>query len=272
MFAEVRQSRVAPLARKATVYGAGAVILCTAAVWNSRAARAAGGGDGLATPPCAGDCNGDLRVTIDELLIGVAISLGRLPLSVCFVFDHDDNGAATIDELAAAVRSLLSECGRRPTSTPTPILTDTPTITSGPSVTRTPSTTPTVTRTGTPTNTATPSSASVCGGAITSVPKLCDVEVVPNPVPLFGAYDVRFCLSDLEGDLQQRCLAIRTAPAPTPVPNCVPVQAAGQRINGCFRLGEQRSTQPAGQYAVVLHFEDRQGNRSNTVEAPFNVQ
>jgi len=54
-----------------------------------------------------GDCNGDRVVTIDELIHGVNIALGNLPLSACPVFDANGNGQVTIDELITAVRNAL---------------------------------------------------------------------------------------------------------------------------------------------------------------------
>jgi len=52
----------------------------------------------------------------------------------------------------------------------------------------------------------------VCGGFVGSVPQLCGLEVVPNPVRLFGSYRFHFCLADLEGDVNQICFGIQTSP------------------------------------------------------------
>jgi hypothetical protein len=55
-----------------------------------------------------GDCNGDGRVTIEELILGVNIALGIQPVTACPAFDTDDSGSVTIDELIAAVNVALN--------------------------------------------------------------------------------------------------------------------------------------------------------------------
>jgi hypothetical protein len=57
---------------------------------------------------CAGDCNGDGRVSINELVTGVGIALGTSPLASCTALDRDDNGRVTIAELVATVNSALN--------------------------------------------------------------------------------------------------------------------------------------------------------------------
>jgi hypothetical protein len=64
-----------------------------------------------ATPPaCIGDCNGNMRVTIDELLRGVRISLGEGPVSLCPAVDRNGSGEVTVDELVTAVDNALRGC------------------------------------------------------------------------------------------------------------------------------------------------------------------
>jgi len=72
-------------------------------------------------PGCIGDCSGDGSVTIDELIAGVNIALGTLPIGVCLAFDTNDDGLVTVDELIAAVNAAFSGCGRDscPTGGPT---------------------------------------------------------------------------------------------------------------------------------------------------------
>lgn len=228
---------------------------------------------------CVSDCNGNNLIAIDEVVRSVAISLGQQPLSACMRADGNGNGRVSVDELVQGVLNNLHGCGIRPpsptrtaspTSTPTVPPTATPTGTPTVTTTRTPTTsrTPTVTRTASPT--ATTNMVSVCGGTITSAPKLCSVEVVPNPVPLFGFFRVRYCLSDSEGDLRQACIAVRTSPQ-EPLPVCAAVSVAGGRVNGCFETNQQASTQPAGSYGLILFFDDRGGNRSNIVETGFRI-
>jgi hypothetical protein len=55
-----------------------------------------------------GDCNGDGVVTIDELILGVNIALGNLPLTDCPAFDTNRDGMVSIDELIAAVNAALN--------------------------------------------------------------------------------------------------------------------------------------------------------------------
>jgi YVTN family beta-propeller protein len=59
---------------------------------------------------CAGDCNGDGTVGINELIIGVNIALGTQPASACTAVDVDGNGMVTINELVRAVSSALNGC------------------------------------------------------------------------------------------------------------------------------------------------------------------
>ena len=85
---------------------------------------------GAAAQPCAGDCNGNGQVTIEELIRGVNIALGTLPATECTALDRDGGGHVTINELVAAVASALDGCAR-PSATPTPSATsgETPTAT-----------------------------------------------------------------------------------------------------------------------------------------------
>lgn len=60
---------------------------------------------------CTGDCNGDEMVTIDELIRGVGIALGNLPVSDCLGIDRDNSGDVTVDELVGAVAQSLTDGG-----------------------------------------------------------------------------------------------------------------------------------------------------------------
>lgn len=131
---------------------------------------------------CAGDCNGDGSVVINELVLGVNIALGNQPVTACAAFDVNGNGQVTINELIAAVNNALGSCpvGGTPTATPTggsPVATPTST-----STVTTPTLTPTLTQ-DTPTPTATfdtptvtPTVGGVCGNGIveTAVGETCD--------------------------------------------------------------------------------------------------
>jgi hypothetical protein len=67
--------------------------------------------------PCAvltapvGDCNGDRRVVIDELVQGVGIALDQSLLSTCAAFDGDGDGAVTVDEILRAIVAALHGAG-----------------------------------------------------------------------------------------------------------------------------------------------------------------
>ncbi len=87
---------------------------------------------------CIGDCDGNGQVGIDELLRGVNIGLGALPLAQCGAFDNDDDGTVGVAELIQGVSASLSSCPSRvrPTLPPTPTPGPTPPIlTGGPDIT-----------------------------------------------------------------------------------------------------------------------------------------
>jgi hypothetical protein len=59
---------------------------------------------------CPGDCSGDGRVTVDELVTGVNIALGELDPAECSPLDVNSDGKISVDELVAAVNSALHGC------------------------------------------------------------------------------------------------------------------------------------------------------------------
>ena len=61
-------------------------------------------------PPCVGDCNDDHEVTVDELIKGVDIALGTLPLGDCPSFDTNGDGEVTVNELIQGVNNALNGC------------------------------------------------------------------------------------------------------------------------------------------------------------------
>lgn len=61
-------------------------------------------------PPCAGDCNGDDVVAVDELIRAVAIALEQTAPDACPGLDHDGDGVR-IDDLLRAVAAALHGCG-----------------------------------------------------------------------------------------------------------------------------------------------------------------
>jgi hypothetical protein len=59
---------------------------------------------------CPGDCNGDGSVAINELIVGVNIALGNVPVSTCAVFDRNDDEQVLINEVIDAVNRALNGC------------------------------------------------------------------------------------------------------------------------------------------------------------------
>jgi hypothetical protein len=108
--------------------------------------------NGIAQPVCVGDCDGNGRVTVNELVLGVQIALGEQPLSRCPSFDPSGSGKVELNELIRALNNSLSGCpGGSPSPTPTQVPGGTATVT--PSLTAVvPSATPSLTPA--PTNTA----------------------------------------------------------------------------------------------------------------------
>lgn len=70
---------------------------------------------------CAGNCDGDAAVTVDELLRAVAIALERRPVTDCAAADRDADRRVTADELVGAVRVALDGCDA-PVATSPPLL------------------------------------------------------------------------------------------------------------------------------------------------------
>jgi hypothetical protein len=66
------------------------------------------------TPPaagCAGDCNSDAQVSIDDLLQAVTVAFGGAPLGSCASVDVNGDGTVSINELLGAVQLALDGCG-----------------------------------------------------------------------------------------------------------------------------------------------------------------
>jgi hypothetical protein len=63
------------------------------------------------TGSCAGDCNGDGQVTVDEILAMVNIALGNAAVTTCEAGDANHDGMITVDEILTAVDNALNGCG-----------------------------------------------------------------------------------------------------------------------------------------------------------------
>lgn len=59
---------------------------------------------------CAGDCDADGIVAVEELITGVAIALGRAPFERCPALDGNIDGEVRIEDLIGAMRHLLASC------------------------------------------------------------------------------------------------------------------------------------------------------------------
>jgi subtilase family serine protease len=64
----------------------------------------------IASQACAGDCNTDGMITVDELLTAVDIALGAAPISQCQSVDADGDGKVSIDEVIKATTRALNGC------------------------------------------------------------------------------------------------------------------------------------------------------------------
>jgi hypothetical protein len=186
---------------------------------------------------CIGDCGGNNLVTVDEMVTGVGIALGLRAIQTCRRLDSNGDGVISINELIAAVSRLLFGCDFVP-PTPTP------------------------TRMG---------MESVCGGAITTAPKLCDLRIMPARVRQGGNITISFGVSDLEGDLDTICAGIGSAGAGTPALQCMSAEPAGMTINAAGDVGPIMVGLPLGRYVFALQLRDRAGNSSPVLTVEFEV-
>jgi hypothetical protein len=65
-------------------------------------------------PPRAGDCNADLRVTVDELILGVNLALELAAVGECPRFDADGDGHVGVDEIILGVSAAIDPSLRDP--------------------------------------------------------------------------------------------------------------------------------------------------------------
>jgi hypothetical protein len=227
----------------------------------------------LAEPSCVGNCGGEARVTLDDLVRGVGITLGQLSLDDCRGFDVNADGRVTTDELVAAVEDALNGCAiKEATPTPSGLPTASVSATSAPTDTMlsTPTATP-VLPTAVPTVSPTvPMVDSVCGGLVTSQPKLCDLTVMPNPVSQSEPFTVRYGISDLEGNVDQFCISYTPAGTP-PTFTCFGSQPAGSLVNEFVQIGPVPADFPLGTYTVAVEVSDPEFT-SDTIQTNFVVQ
>ena len=63
------------------------------------------------SPPCAGDCNGDDRVTVDEILLLVESALGSDSVSACETLQFSGDDGIHVRDILSAVNNTLTVCG-----------------------------------------------------------------------------------------------------------------------------------------------------------------
>lgn len=162
---------------------------------------------------CEGDCNHDQRVTVDELLAGMDLALGRSTATVCTGFDTDKSGRVTVDELVVAVDAALRGCAR--------ILT--PLATAAASSTAT--TTSTTTRTVVVLNTATPLLTAIPTNSRLSTPTgtVTAVQVVTHTAAPTATMTPAVTL----GSTQTRTATAAHTGTQTPVPPTPTITATG---------------------------------------------
>lgn len=241
-----------------------------------------------ATPNfCVGNCRSvsAKQVMIDEIVYGVRMALAVASWGPCPNFDANGDWRVTVDELVVGVRNAIYGCNvipptgtptqsptvtRTPTSTRTASATGTKTLTPTwtPVPTRTRTITPTPSQTGTPTISPTPTPV-VCGGFTGSAPKICEVAVFPNPVRLFMPLSVNYCVADQDGDVTEYCWWVRVV-GQDPIFTCSPLVFPPGPINTCG-YSPIPNTNPVGTYELLFRVRDRRGLTSNTAIAPFAV-
>jgi hypothetical protein len=59
--------------------------------------------------PLVGDCDGNGRVTVDEVVLGVNLALGKREIGECAALDRDSDGRIGVDELVAAVHASIAD-------------------------------------------------------------------------------------------------------------------------------------------------------------------
>ena len=60
---------------------------------------------------CGGDCDGNGVVDVSELVTMIDIALGRQTMAVCSAGDTQHDGVIGVEDVVAAVRSLMMGCG-----------------------------------------------------------------------------------------------------------------------------------------------------------------
>ena len=163
-----------------------------------------------ANAQCVGDCNGDGTVAINELILGVNIALGSLPVTECPEFANSQ-GNVDIAQLIKGVNNALNGCPA-PDSTPTSTATGVPTgttamVTATATVTNTPvvgTSTPTVTPTMTPMTGIGSKECTLVGGPTASRVKLNAGTLQFGAFPMSGTAGIT-CGAEADGRAECTC-------------------------------------------------------------------
>lgn len=136
--------------------------------------------------PCAGDCNGNGSITVEELVLAVRIALDLEAVTACAAADRNCDGHVTVDEIVQAVNMALEGCAFP--SSPSPQVSHssvTPTETR--SYTPRPTHTPSMSRpTQTPTASSSPAGSARCFRDVAPDAGIDYVHYVPpSPPPPF---------------------------------------------------------------------------------------
>ncbi len=122
-----------------------------------------------------------------------------------------------------------------------------------------------------PTPRPTVGGTSVCGGSITSAPKVCNLE--PHDAGVSGGVrylTFSFCLSDLEGDITQLCTGV-SVNGSSPAITCGPIAPGSATVNACTTTGAI-AIGPVGivrQYTFAFNVGDSAGHISNNASTSF---
>jgi hypothetical protein len=60
---------------------------------------------------CAGDCDSNGQITVDEIITATRIGLGLTPLSECASVDVNGDGQVTVNEVVKVVNNMFFRCG-----------------------------------------------------------------------------------------------------------------------------------------------------------------
>jgi hypothetical protein len=111
---------------------------------------------------------------------------------------------------------------------------------------------------------------SVCGGPITSAPKLCDLRVEPARVEAGRTITISFGMSDLEGDITTVCIGLGRVGG-TGMEQCGPIDPVGQTINVVAELPGIAVNLAPGDYEMAVAVVDATETPSNIVTTRFTV-